>query len=112
MTGYKSRGDPVTVQENPPCPCDRIVTPVLAVTIASMRVTTPWGGRERGERERGRERGARERGRERGRKAWERDRGREGEGENKGEAERELGGGGCEGDDDFLILLPVLFVFF
>ena len=41
MTGYKSRGDPVTVQGNPPCPCDRIVTPVLAVTIASMRVTTP-----------------------------------------------------------------------
>ena len=39
--GGDNRGDPVTVQENPPCPCDRIVTPVLAVTIASMRVTTP-----------------------------------------------------------------------
>ena len=44
VTGYKSRGDPVTVQENPPCPGDRIVTPVLAVTIASMRVTTPCRG--------------------------------------------------------------------
>ena len=44
MSGYKSRGDPVTVQENPQCPCDRIVTPVLAVTIASMRVTTPCNG--------------------------------------------------------------------
>ena len=41
VTGYKSRGDLVTVQENPPYPCDRIVTPVLAVTIASVRVTTP-----------------------------------------------------------------------
>ena len=42
MTGYKNRGDPVTVQENPASPCDRIVTPVVAVTIASMEVTTPW----------------------------------------------------------------------
>ena len=70
-----------------------------------------------GEREKRREReGGRGGEREReGETRKERDRGREGErerkGENKGEAERELGRE-CEGDDDFLFLLPVLFMFF
>ena len=49
------------------------------------------------------------RGGERGRRGGGKE--RERKGENKEEAERELGRE-CEGDDDFLFLLPVLFMFF
>ena len=70
-----------------------------------------------GEREKRREReggrGGRERegGGEEGKRGIGGGKERERKGENKGEAERELGRE-CEGNDDFLFLLPVLFMFF
>ena len=34
--------DSVTDYQSPPCPCDRNVTAVVALTTVSTGVTTPW----------------------------------------------------------------------
>ena len=41
VTDYKYCCDPVTDYQNPPCPCDRNVTAVVAMTTVSTGVTTP-----------------------------------------------------------------------
>ena len=41
VTDYKYCCDPATDYQNPPCPCDRNVTAVVALTTVSTGATTP-----------------------------------------------------------------------